>query len=80
MRLETKIIVGLLGGAVVGVASRVPGSVAASLSRVVVAAEPLGTIFIRLVTMVVVPDRSTRTLPIVASYRQGRPRIMRSGS
>ena len=55
MRLETKILVGLVGGALVGVAARAPGSAAAMLARVVVAAEPLGTIFIRLVTMVVVP-------------------------
>jgi Na+/H+-dicarboxylate symporter len=55
MRLETKILAGLLGGAVVGVAARAPGASAAMLARVVVAAEPLGTIFIRLVTMVVVP-------------------------
>jgi len=55
MRLETKILAGLVGGAVVGVAARAPGPLAAALARVVVAAEPLGTIFIRLVTMVVVP-------------------------
>ena len=55
MRLETKILAGLVGGAVVGIAARAPGSAAATLARVVVAAEPLGTIFIRLVTMVVVP-------------------------
>ncbi|HEV8236842.1 MAG TPA: cation:dicarboxylase symporter family transporter, partial [Gemmatimonadaceae bacterium] len=55
MRLETKILVGLVGGALVGVAARAPGSAAAMLARVVVGAEPLGTIFIRLVTMVVVP-------------------------
>ena len=55
MRLETKILAGLVGGAVIGIVARAPGSLAAALARVVVAAEPLGTIFIRLVTMVVVP-------------------------
>jgi Na+/H+-dicarboxylate symporter len=55
MRLETKILAGLVGGAVIGAVARAPGSFAAALGRVVVAAEPLGTIFIRLVTMVVVP-------------------------
>jgi Na+/H+-dicarboxylate symporter len=55
MRLETKIAAGLVGGAIVGVIARAPGPVSAGLSRAVIAAEPLGTIFIRLVTMVVVP-------------------------
>ena len=53
MRLETKIAVGLAGGAIVGVLARVP--TASGLARIVIAGEPLGTIFIRLVTMVVVP-------------------------
>src|SRR5690348_4705325 len=55
MRLETKIALGLVGGAAVGVLARASGPLAATLGRVVIAAEPLGTIFIRLVTMVVVP-------------------------
>jgi Na+/H+-dicarboxylate symporter len=55
MRLETKIAAGLVGGAIVGVVARAPGPFCAGLSRAVIAAEPLGTIFIRLVTMVVVP-------------------------
>ena len=55
MRLETRILAGLVGGAVIGIVARAPGSLAAMLARVVIAAEPLGTIFIRLVTMVVVP-------------------------
>ena len=55
MRLETKIALGLAGGAIVGMLARAPGPAASGLSRVVIAAEPLGTIFIRLVTMVVVP-------------------------
>src|SRR5690242_18695950 len=55
MRLETKIALGLVGGAAVGVLARASGPLAATLGRVVIAAEPLGTIFIRLVSMVVVP-------------------------
>ena len=55
MRLETKIFAGLVAGAAIGVAARAPGAAAPLLARVVIAAEPLGTIFIRLVTMVVVP-------------------------
>ena len=55
MRLETKIAAALVGGAVIGVLARTSSPAAATLGRVVIAAEPLGTIFIRLVTMVVVP-------------------------
>ena len=55
VRLETKIAAGLAGGAIVGLLARAPGAAAPMLARVVIAAEPLGTIFIRLVTMVVVP-------------------------
>ena len=55
MRLETRIAAGLVGGAIVGVVARAPVPAAAMLGRLVIAAEPLGTIFIRLVTMVVVP-------------------------
>ena len=55
MRLETKIFTGLVAGGVVGAAARLPIAGSAALSRLVLGAEPLGTIFIRLVTMVVVP-------------------------
>lgn len=55
MRLETKIFLGLVAGAALGAAARIQTPPAALLSRVVIGAEPLGTIFIRLVTMVVVP-------------------------
>lgn len=55
MRLETKIFLGLVAGAAVGTAARLDSAPASLLSRVVIGAEPLGTIFIRLVSMVVVP-------------------------
>jgi DAACS family dicarboxylate/amino acid:cation (Na+ or H+) symporter len=55
VRLETKIFLGLIAGAAVGAAARIEAAPAALLGRVVIGAEPLGTIFIRLVTMVVVP-------------------------
>ena len=51
MRLETKIFLGLVAGAAAGVLAHAWRP----LAPVVIAAEPLGTIFIRLVTMVVVP-------------------------
>lgn len=53
MKLQSKILLGFTGGIALGAASRVPG--ADALRRVVTGAEPLGTVFIRLVTMVVVP-------------------------
>jgi Na+/H+-dicarboxylate symporter len=55
VRLETKIFLGLVAGAAVGAAARLQSAPAALLARGVIAAEPLGTIFIRLVSMVVVP-------------------------
>jgi Na+/H+-dicarboxylate symporter len=53
VKLQTKILIGLLGGIVVGAAARLDsaGWLKTSLSML----EPLGTIFIRLVTMVVIP-------------------------
>lgn len=53
MKLHTKILLGLAAGIGLGAAARLPG--AEGLQRVVLAGEPLGTAFIRLVTMVVVP-------------------------
>ena len=53
MKLQTKIFVGLLGGAAVGAASRIAG--ADSLRGALTSLEPVGVAFIRLVTMVVVP-------------------------
>lgn len=53
MKLHTKILLGLLGGIAIGAIAKVPG--ADALQRVVLAVEPVGTAFIRLITMVVVP-------------------------
>ena len=53
MRLSTKIFVALLAGVLVGAVARVSGP--GPLLRVLVAVEPFGTVFIRLITMVVVP-------------------------
>lgn len=51
MKLQTKIFAGLLLGAAVGEASKV----AAPLSSALLALDPIGTAFIRLITMCVVP-------------------------
>ena len=53
MKLQTKILAGLAAGVLVGIVARFPG--AGALRQVVLALEPLGTVFIRLITMVVVP-------------------------
>lgn len=53
MKLHTKIFIGLLAGLVVGGISKAPG--ASSIHNGVLLLEPLGTAFIRLITMVVVP-------------------------
>jgi len=53
MKLTTKILLGLVLGAVVGVAVQATGSEGAK--NAVLAFEPLGTAFIRLISMVVVP-------------------------
>src|SRR2546428_8715481 len=53
MKLHHKIFLGLLAGLALGAISRVPG--AEPFQGFLVACEPLGTAFIRLVTMVVVP-------------------------
>ena len=53
MKLTTKILLGLVVGAVVGVAVQASGS--ESAKSAVLAFEPLGTAFIRLISMVVVP-------------------------
>ena len=50
MKLHTRILLGLGAGILVGAASKVGG--AEYLQRAIVAVEPLGTAFIRLVTMV----------------------------
>jgi Na+/H+-dicarboxylate symporter len=53
MKLHHKIFLGLLAGLALGAVSRIPG--AEPFQRFLVACEPLGTAFIRLITMVVVP-------------------------
>jgi proton glutamate symport protein len=53
MKLHHKIFLGLLAGLAIGAISRIPG--AEPFQRFLVACEPLGTAFIRLITMVVVP-------------------------
>ncbi len=53
MRLERKILLGFGAGVVVGLLARAPGM--ASFAAAVSYLEPVGTVFIRLITMVVVP-------------------------
>jgi len=53
MKLETRIFAGLLVGAALGAISKAP--FAAPLRNGVMAIEPVGTAFIRLITMIVVP-------------------------
>ena len=53
MKLEKKILIGLVGGGAIGGLSRAPGM--HWLEAVLTGIEPLGTVFIRLITMVVVP-------------------------
>jgi Na+/H+-dicarboxylate symporter len=53
MKLHTRILTGLVLGAAIGALAHLQA--AASLRTVVIAAEPLGTAFIKLATMVVVP-------------------------
>ena len=53
MRLERKILLGFGAGVVVGLAARAPGM--GSFAVAVSYLEPVGTVFIRLITMVVVP-------------------------
>ncbi|HXD23351.1 MAG TPA: cation:dicarboxylase symporter family transporter, partial [Gemmatimonadaceae bacterium] len=53
MKLQTKILAGLVAGVLVGVVARVPEL--GALQRVVLTLEPLGIMFIRLLTMTIVP-------------------------
>jgi Na+/H+-dicarboxylate symporter len=53
VKLQGRILVGLAAGIAVGVVSKLPA--AAPLQRAVLAIEPLGTAFIKLLTMTVVP-------------------------
>ena len=53
MRLQTKILIGLVAGLAAGFLARAPQL--QWLQTLIVWAEPIGTIFIRLITMVVIP-------------------------
>ncbi|MGH7467610.1 MAG: dicarboxylate/amino acid:cation symporter [Longimicrobiales bacterium] len=53
MKLHTRILIGLVTGAAIGTVAKLPN--AAWLERTVLIAEPVGTAFIRLITMVMVP-------------------------
>src|ERR1035437_758894 len=53
MKLQTKVLAGLVAGVLVGIAARIPA--AGALQQVVLALEPLGAMFIRLLTMTIVP-------------------------
>jgi DAACS family dicarboxylate/amino acid:cation (Na+ or H+) symporter len=53
MKLQTRILVGLVGGVLIGIVARI--SDMGALQRVVRVAEPLGIMFIRLLTMTIVP-------------------------
>ena len=53
MKLHGKILIGLVSGIMIGGVAKLPA--ADPLLRVVVGVEPIGTVFIRLITMVVVP-------------------------
>jgi Na+/H+-dicarboxylate symporter len=53
MKLQTKVLAGLVAGVLVGIAARFPG--AGALRQVVLVLEPLGTMFIRLLSMTIVP-------------------------
>ena len=57
MKLRTKIFAGLVAGALVGIVARVPdlGALQRMVRMVVLMVEPLGIMFIRLLTMTIVP-------------------------
>lgn len=57
MKLQTKIFAGLVAGVLVGIAARIPdlGALQRMVRMVVLMVEPLGIMFIRLLTMTIVP-------------------------
>jgi len=55
VKLQTKILIALVVGAAVGAIARTGGGAASWLYSLIIALEPAGTIFIRLITMVVIP-------------------------
>ena len=70
MKLHSKIFIGLLAGAGTGIAARVLE--AEWLQRALVALEPLGTVFIQLIMMVVVPLVIGSLFVAMASLGEGR--------
>lgn len=70
MKLHTKILIGLLAGAVAGILSRTTG--ATWLGSSLIAIEPIGTIFINLIMMVVVPLVVGSLFVAMASLGDGR--------
>jgi Na+/H+-dicarboxylate symporter len=70
MKLHTKILIGLLAGAAAGVMSRAPG--VEWLSKVLIAIEPVGTVFVNLILMVVVPLVVGSLFVAMASLGDGR--------
>lgn len=57
MKLQTKILAGLVSGVLVGIVARIPnlGALQRMVRMVVLMVEPLGIMFIRLLTMTIVP-------------------------
>ncbi len=53
LRLQTKILIGLVAGIIVGIVARIPEL--GGVQRVVLTLEPLGIMFIRLLSMTIVP-------------------------
>lgn len=76
MKLPTKILIGLLAGAVAGIASRTTG--ATWLQRALISIEPAGTIFVQLIMMVLVPLVVGSMFVAMASLGDGR-RLTRIG-
>jgi Na+/H+-dicarboxylate symporter len=76
MRLHTRILIGLLTGAALGVVSRSAGI--SWLQQVLVAVEPVGTAFVQLIMMVVVPLVVSSLFVAMASLGNGH-RLARLG-
>jgi Na+/H+-dicarboxylate symporter len=70
MKQPTKILIGLVAGAVCGVVSQISGG--EWLARVLIAIEPIGTLFINLILMVVVPLIVGSVFVAMASLGDGR--------
>jgi Na+/H+-dicarboxylate symporter len=76
MKLHTKILTGLLAGAVAGIISRATGS--AWLKSALISIEPAGTIFVQLIMMVLVPLVVSSMFVAMASLGDSR-RLTRIG-